>query len=261
MLGLQRQDPPMERVRMIERFVPVIPFPHGMISLLMLMLDETKYPNDAGEDAHLYLPRQAFDEITDKLGVDRITAPALGPGSATGDTVVENLLSCLIPVVGKPDRMNSRFLDYIGKAFNTHLVQRYGGISISPLAIVGGLTPWQLRRARDTIDARLDQEVSLAQLASDCGLSTSHFARAFARSTGTPPHRWLMQRRVDRAKELMLTGAPLAEIAVMCGFSDQSHLTRVFSQTTGMTPGRWRETQITQTPRIAVALGQEADPC
>jgi AraC-like DNA-binding protein len=133
-------------------------------------------------------------------------------------------------------------------------------VHLSPLTTVGGLTPWQLRCAHDRIDARLDQEVSLSELASHCGLSISHFARAFARSTGVPPHRWLMQRRVGRAKELMLTGTPLAEIALMCGFSDQSHLTRVFSQTTGMTPGRWRESQTMQRSRMAVAAIQEADP-
>ncbi len=127
-------------------------------------------------------------------------------------------------------------------------------------AVVGGLTPWQLRRTRDEIDAQLDREVSLAQLAGHCGLSTSHFARAFARSTGIPPHRWLMQRRVDRAKELMLTGAALAEIALMCGFSDQSHLTRVFSQMVGLTPGRWRESQMVRTRYTTTRTLGEANP-
>jgi AraC-like DNA-binding protein len=118
-----------------------------------------------------------------------------------------------------------------------------GGTGMRPPVVVGGLTPLQLRRVRDSIDARLDQDITLAQLAGDCGLSTSHFARAFVRSTGTPPHRWLTQRRIERAKALMHTEASLAEIALMCGFSDQSHLTRVFAQTVGVTPGRWRGTQ------------------
>jgi AraC family transcriptional regulator len=115
-----------------------------------------------------------------------------------------------------------------------------GNLEMQRPIVVGGLTPLQLRRVRDSIDARLGQDISLAQLAGDCGLSTSHFARAFARSTGIPPHRWLTRRRVERAKELMYTDATLAEIALMCGFSDQSHLTRVFAQVVGVTPGRWR---------------------
>jgi AraC family transcriptional regulator len=115
-----------------------------------------------------------------------------------------------------------------------------GGLEMQRPIVVGGLTPLQLRRVQHNVDARLDQDISLAQLAGDCGLSTSHFARAFARSTGVPPHRWLTQRRVERAKGLMRTDASLAEIALMCGFSDQSHLTRVFAQVVGITPGRWR---------------------
>jgi transcriptional regulator GlxA family with amidase domain len=110
--------------------------------------------------------------------------------------------------------------------------------------VSGGLAPWQLRLARDTIDANLEEELSLEQLAHECRLSVTHFAKAFARSTGIPPHRWLMQRRVDVAKDLMLTtDSSLVEISLKCGFSDQSHFTKVFAEATGETPGRWRHIQ------------------
>jgi AraC family transcriptional regulator len=109
----------------------------------------------------------------------------------------------------------------------------------------GALAPWQLRLARDTINANLEGELSLEQIARKCKLSVSHFARAFTRSTGISPHRWLMRRRVDVAKDLMLTtDAPLVEISLRCGFSDQSHFTRVFAEATGDTPGRWRQIQL-----------------
>jgi AraC family transcriptional regulator len=134
-----------------------------------------------------------------------------------------------------------------------------GGLEMQGPVVVGGLTPLQLRRVRDSIDARIDQDISLAQLASDSGLSTSHFARAFVRSTGIPPHRWLTRRRVERAKELMYTNATLAEIALMCGFSDQSHLTRVFAQVVGITPGRWRGSRLQPGVYAAGAGLQEND--
>ncbi|QND48431.1 helix-turn-helix transcriptional regulator [Rhizobium lusitanum] len=232
-LGLQGQQPAPHQVKLVECLVPVIPFPHGMIVLARLILDPPAETDDK-ETISLYVSRHSFD---------RIAELSLTPGCAAGDTVLENLLSRLIPAIEQSDRANPLLLDPIGKAFSAHIAERYGRVLAAKSAIIGGLTPWQLRRARDTINARLDRDVSLAQLASDCGLSTSHFARAFARSTGIPPHRWLMQRRVDRAKELMRKGTPLAEIALMCGFSDQSHLTRVFSQSEGLTPGRWRESQ------------------
>ncbi|EJK80645.1 DNA-binding domain-containing protein, AraC-type [Rhizobium sp. AP16] len=247
-LGLQHQEPALDRAELGECLVPVIPFPHGMIALARLILDPPAEVDDK-ETISLYLPRHTFDRIADL---------SLAPGCAAGDTVLENLLSRLIPAIEHPDRTSPLLVEHIGKAFNTHIVQRYGRrMAMVRSAVIGGLTPWQLRRARDTINARLDRDVSLAQLASDCGLSTSHFARAFARSTGIPPHRWLMQRRVDRAKELMRKGTPLAEIALMCGFSDQSHLTRVFSQSVGLTPGRWRESQIPAAfDMTSIALGE-----
>jgi len=111
--------------------------------------------------------------------------------------------------------------------------------------VSGGLAPWQLRLARDTVNANLEGELSLERIARECKLSVNYFARAFTRSTGISPHRWLMQRRVDAAKYLMLTtDSSLVEISLRSGFSDQSHFTRVFAEATGETPGRWRQIQL-----------------
>jgi len=68
-------------------------------------------------------------------------------------------------------------------------------------------------------------------------------SRAFRRSMGMPPHRWLVRQRIEQAKALLREGrAPLAEISLACGFADQSHFTRCFSAWTGVSPGRWRRT-------------------
>jgi AraC-like DNA-binding protein len=105
----------------------------------------------------------------------------------------------------------------------------------------GGLAPWQERRAKGLLDANLDGEIRLADVARACGLSFGYFAHAFKRSTGLAPHRWLLQRRVERAKDLLQrSDLPLAEIALTCGFADQSHLGRVFGRMVGTPPGAWR---------------------
>jgi len=67
----------------------------------------------------------------------------------------------------------------------------------------GGLAPWQLRRAEALMSENLSVQVPLGQVAEECGLSVRHLARAFRQSTGVPPHRWLLDRRVERAKELL----------------------------------------------------------
>jgi AraC family transcriptional regulator len=108
----------------------------------------------------------------------------------------------------------------------------------------GGLAAWQERRAKDALQASISSGITLEDLATLCGLSRSHFARAFKQSTGLPPHRWLLGRRVARARDLLLHSTmPLEKIATSCGFADQSHLSRVFSKHVGTSPGAWRRMQ------------------
>jgi AraC-like DNA-binding protein len=108
----------------------------------------------------------------------------------------------------------------------------------------GGLAAWQLRRACEFIEANLDGDPSIADVAAECGLSGSYFAKAFKQATGAPPHAWLSMRRIAHAKRLLNdTDLALAEIALACGFVDQSHLTRTFAKIEGCAPGRWRRFQ------------------
>ncbi len=106
-----------------------------------------------------------------------------------------------------------------------------------------GLAPWQVKRARTTFEVHLREGVAVDEVALACGLSRSHFAYAFQVSTGSSPHRWLVKRRVEKAKECLRNpAARLCDVAIECGFADQSHLTRLFRRETGMTPGSWRRT-------------------
>ena len=91
------------------------------------------------------------------------------------------------------------------------------------------------------IATHLDREITLADLAAIAELSTHHFGEAFKISTGQPPYRYVMERRVDRARELLRDGEhSIAEIAYAAGFSSQTHLTTNFRRVTGVTPGRFR---------------------
>lgn len=104
-----------------------------------------------------------------------------------------------------------------------------------------GLARWQLDLTCSLVLDDLTADIPVAELASRCGLSRSHFARAFKASMGLPPHRWLIRHRIERCEELLaVSSESIAEIALHCGFADQSHLTRVFHAVTGMSPAAWR---------------------
>lgn len=105
----------------------------------------------------------------------------------------------------------------------------------------GGLPPRTLQRVREYVEANLENHIHLQALARIAGFSTSHFARAFKESEGVTPHLYIVQRRVRRAQALLArTDLPIAEIAAMSGFSDQSHCTRRFREQVGVNPGNYR---------------------
>lgn len=98
-----------------------------------------------------------------------------------------------------------------------------------------------IQRARQRIDDDPAAPLSLADLARDAGVSRFQLLRAFARELGLTPHAYVMQRRLARARRLILGGAALADVAMSCGFYDQSHLNRCFVRQFGVTPRRYRE--------------------
>ena len=165
---------------------------------------------------------------------------------AASDLIVHHLRVCLHKAQTRPSEMSSACVDHVVSALHAYLAQSGNVIPLTPSMARGGLAPWQLRRAEEILLSRLDGTVTLAELAEACNLSPGYFTRAFRQTTGRPPHRWLMKKRVEKAEDLLVaTKLSLAEIAVACGFADQSHFTRVFSRVIGWTPGAWRRNRRT----------------
>jgi AraC-like DNA-binding protein len=96
-----------------------------------------------------------------------------------------------------------------------------------------------VERARDFLDAHVEDAVASAALEAATGLSRYDLARHFRACLGTSPYRYLVLRRLDRVRTLLRQGVPLADAAVACGFADQSHMTRHFRKAYGLPPGRW----------------------
>lgn len=104
-----------------------------------------------------------------------------------------------------------------------------------------GLPPLRLRRVLEHIEAHLGEDVAQRRLAGIAQLSMDHFARLFRQSTGVPPHRYVLERRIARARYLVAERRlSLAEIAYALGFPSQSHFTTMFRRLVGMTPGSYR---------------------
>jgi AraC-like DNA-binding protein len=127
------------------------------------------------------------------------------------------------------------------------------GDGLLPSPRAGGLAKWQLQRVLVYIEANLSSRVEVGDLANLIALSKSHFSRSFRNSLGLPPMAYVLTRRLERAKIMMkLKREKLAQIALTCGFADQSHLTRCFRNLFGVSPGRW--CRINAVPREAYRL-------
>jgi len=133
------------------------------------------------------------------------------------------------------------YAEGLGSALAVHIFRAYGDGLSRPPPMIGGLGALRLRRVVDYIEAHLSDDISLRDLAAQAGLSTHHFGEAFKASTGTSPHRYLVERRIRRAKELLLGAEQsIADIAMSVGFASHSHFTDNFRRLTGTTPSRFR---------------------
>ena len=130
-----------------------------------------------------------------------------------------------------------------GRLYSETLVR---GLVLRLLAGYAEGRPWKiapatLRRVQEYIEAHLAENPSLAELAALAGLSPYQFARAFAQTAGLPPHRYLLTRRLERAKALLSgSNRPIVEIALDLGFGSQGHFHRAFRKHVGTTPGAYR---------------------
>ena len=134
------------------------------------------------------------------------------------------------------------FLDSVEQAMAVALVNGHA-VRHRPVQLYrGGLGSARLRRIRELVHAKLEDDLSLDEMAEAVGLSTAHFARMFRKSTGQTPHQFVLRQRLERAK-LMLRApdARVLDVAVACGFKTQQHFAQVFRDVCGLTPTEYRQ--------------------
>jgi AraC family transcriptional regulator len=111
--------------------------------------------------------------------------------------------------------------------------------------IKGGLSDIDRRNVIDLVRSRVSEDISLADMAAVTGLSTSHFSRTFKRSMGESPHRFVLQQRVQHAKELLVSlNLRMIDIALASGFKTQQHFSRIFREVCGLSPTEYRRLKL-----------------
>jgi AraC family transcriptional regulator len=188
---------------------------------------------------HYTMPRAELDDIATDFGFGRVNSYRLS--FVEDDLVLAQITRSILPFIGRSDGPSLLALDQFSLILGAHLLQRYGVLQKVGKVSKGGLAPWQKRRAEELLREHLDGRIRLREVARECALSVSHFARSFKASFGSSAHQWLVQHRIDYAKQLMSrTSMSLIDVAIQSGFNDQAAFTRTFHQLVGVSPGRWR---------------------
>ena len=157
------------------------------------------------------------------------------------DPFVERIVALFLAEIERaPHPAQAYVSQVLSSALALHLVHRFN-CQLAPLAPAPrGLNPRSLQRVKDFIEAHLGEEIDLQMLANVANVSRFHFARLFRRSTGASAIAWLEQARMRRAQELIRQGRlPLAQVAALVGYADQSYFTRRFRLAVGVTPARY----------------------
>jgi AraC-like DNA-binding protein len=215
------------------------PVPRGGVLLVHNQSSPVAAFHSPFDLVRIYVSQATLDELADASGAPRpsgLRQPRIG----AADPILYHLAASLTPFFETDAPGSYPLLDHVALAVHARLAA-YAGKPALARSRAGGLAPWQERRTKQFIQENLHRDITLVEIAEQCGLSVSHFARAFRCTTGHAPHRWVLDRRVETAKQHLERGElSLAQITVACGFSDPSHLSRAFAKKTGETPGAWR---------------------
>jgi AraC family transcriptional regulator len=164
-------------------------------------------------------------------------------GCSPSDPIVRSVGLALLAELESEGLSGRLYAESLANVLAVHLLRHYTAADGSAHRFKGGLSGRKQRRVLSFIADNYESDLSLAELAGVAGMSAFHFAREFKRTTGTTPHQYLINFRVERAKSLLTESEiPLVEVSSRSGFSHQSHFTRLFRRLTGMTPQSYRLT-------------------
>ena len=206
--------------------------------------DMIRLYGEVEESLHLFLPSSPLSATALKeLDVDPDKV-SLHYEGGFHDFLIHQIAQAVHAEMVDPAPAGKMLVETLASALGVHVLRRYSSLESESIPLPsprGVLDSRRLQRVTEFIDAHLSEGLTIATLANVACLSPFHFARAFKATTGTAPHRYLTDRRIEYAKTLIEEGRlSLAEIADACGFSSQAHLARWFKRIVGTTPGEYR---------------------
>ena len=193
---------------------------------------------------HIYLPARVVDGAAERVTGRSAPVELIDPAHVF-DPQLWRIGQAIIGSISQGQNASSLQFEGLAQALTAHLIGAWssaGDRHRRPSNEQGrGLAAWQVRLLTDRPAADLTAEPSLEELAVLADRSAAHVCRAFATATGLPPHRWLLARRIERARDLLSNSdLPVAEIAAAVGYDDPSYFARLFKRRTGVTPQAWR---------------------
>jgi AraC-like DNA-binding protein len=241
-VSVQLKELPFHELRLRGATVQTGYHPKGGVSALDLEDDPRFFFPCSFHCLHFYLSRTTLEELADEHHAKRIDT--LSWPHAAVDETVSHLSLALLAAFENPVTAGKLFVDHVAVALSTHFAYAYGGMRAAARDTRPSLAPWQERRCQELMSDNLAKDLSLGDLAKECRLSVGRFVRAFKQSTGEAPYRWLLKRRVETAKEMLLfSELATQEIAVACGFADPRRLTRAFTAVVGTAPEVWQSSR------------------
>lgn len=240
----------------------VLVFELGSVSRQVMRLDGREYDNSLRQGDILLIPAGvpffgACDSTDDVLAfiihpifLEQVALAANCPQSKGielistfkhRDQQIAGIVKSLQHEIHTAEWGNQLYLDSLTNLLAIHLLRHYTSQSIKRSKPEPGLGELKLNRVLDYINAHLEQEIQLADLAQVANFNPCYFTSLFKRSMGISPWQYIVQRRVERAKQLLKQhNHSISEIAIQCGFNSQSHFTYQFRKLTGVTPNKYR---------------------
>jgi AraC family transcriptional regulator len=190
---------------------------------------------------HIHLPQSLFYRLAVEMADYDPARISLVGGAGVQDPLLSQIGFALWHELGKIPPAGKLYAQTAAQMLAVHLLRNYVAEPVRIAEIAHGLSPLQLKRVIDFIRAHLNQDLSLASLAAQTGFSSYHFARLFRQTVGESPHQFVLRQRLETACHLLeRTKMSPAQIALECGFANQSHLTRLFKQRFDLTPHAFR---------------------